>query len=192
MDPACGCETTRHQGGNGMDHAQRRRIVHIARSTPLSVEVIAESVGCHVDEVRASLETRMFGRDCGMDFMRLARGSDEATRIEMARNPDCPRQLMRWLALDPSPQVRDAMAQNASCPPEALHRLARDRSVRVRHLVAHNPSCPPDVLRRLARDRSVRVRHLVAHNPSCPPDVLRWLAVDSEPVVRSAAGSRPR
>jgi hypothetical protein len=85
--------------------------------------------------------------------------------------------------------VRNDIARNHNCPPELLEQLADTAA----YDVSLNPACPPDLLARLAQGHNHwAVRRHVAGNPSTPPDVLGCLAGDPDPEVRQQALENPR
>lgn len=62
-----------------------------------------------------------------------------AKKIQIARNPDSPPDLLKKLAEDNYWAVRMAVAGNPHTPPETLERLAEDEYSNVRGAVAWNP-----------------------------------------------------
>jgi hypothetical protein len=78
------------------------------------------------------------------------------------------------------------VARNPECPPEVLRQL-ETRSSAINRIVVHNPSAPRDVLDRAARSSDIHLRMGVAGNPSCPRKRRGSLLIDRYAEVRSAA-----
>ena len=87
--------------------------------------------------------------------------------------------------------VRMNAARNPNTPADVLTELAKDSDCDVRSYAAGNPATPADVLTELAKDSDCDVRISVAGNPNTPVDVLTELAKDSDCIVRSYAARNP-
>jgi len=73
----------------------------------------------------------------------LARDVDRQVRINLARNPATPSNMLDDLTMAAEPEVASAAAANEGCPAEALARLAR--AGRCLHAVASNPRSPIEI-----------------------------------------------
>ncbi|MEM1520615.1 MAG: hypothetical protein QXK42_03655 [Candidatus Korarchaeum sp.] len=84
--------------------------------------------------------------------------------------------VFRELARDGRNAVRRSVARNRNCPEEVLRELAKDRDPLIRAGVARNPNCPMDVLEQLARDEDHYVRQTALENRRRLGHVARSLA----------------
>lgn len=78
-------------------------------------------------------------------------------RISKAEDPNTPVEVLRELASDPNPAVRQSVAENESAPEDVLRALSFDEPD-VRFYVAGNQSAPEDVLAMLSVDEDEEVR----------------------------------
>lgn len=142
----------------------------------------------------------------------MAMSPDGEVRLDLARDPEAPAELLFYLSDDDEPEILKAVAANPATPLRAAPRLARDRREDVRVLLAGKvarqlPELRPadqaalrDVaehaLEMLAADQVVRVRAAVASaikDVDCaPPQLVARLARDiarevAEPVLRGCA-----
>jgi hypothetical protein len=118
---------------------------------------------------------------------------DANTRIRVARNPECPPEILNALANHnpDSPPVRAAVGSNVKTPDRALRALSADPDMSVRRCVAANPNCPLSSFAALAKDRFAPVRVSLLSNPEMPGSLVRrriW--IDPTPAVHVALGSR--
>lgn len=135
-------------------------------------------------------------------------------RAQSAADPTASESLLRELARDKAPKVREAVAANPQAPAEVLRSLADDPNLRVRDAVAMNPSPAGltaalssadhgtrgvaaqrqdlDDASRLAlqTDPDHRVREAVARVTD-DAQALAALARDPHPAVRSATLENP-
>jgi hypothetical protein len=119
-----------------------------------------------------------------------AKSKNAGVRKAVAKNPNCPEDLLRTLAKDEDYYVRGAVASNSNCPVDLLRTLAEGGNC-ARKAVASNPNCPEDLLRTLAKDQTDYVRGAAAKNPNCSEDLLRTLAKDGDADVRTAVAENP-
>jgi uncharacterized protein (DUF2336 family) len=133
----------------------------------------------------------------------LARHPDSKVRRELAARPDVRPEILYYLAVDASTDVRLEIAANAATPAKADLILARDGDDRVRcelagkiaRLMPHLPQDAQDrlrditveVLEILARDQLSRVRQILSETlkdvADAPAHVIRWLAHDLDLAV---------
>lgn len=74
-------------------------------------------------------------------------------RCELARHPHLPLHLMRQLAQDVDPRVRQVVAENSQCPADILWGLRNDAPAILNRVVS-NPNCPPVLI----EDMKARLR----------------------------------
>lgn len=142
----------------------------------------------------------------------MATSPDGEVRLDLARDPEAPAELLFFLSDDDEPEVLKAVAANPATPLRAAPRLARDRREDVRVLLAGKVARQlPDLraadlaalrevaehaLELLAADQVARVRAAVASaikDVDCaPPRIVARLARDiarevAEPVLRTCA-----
>ncbi len=142
----------------------------------------------------------------------MAMSRDGEVRLDLARDPEAPAELLFYLSDDDEPEVLKAVAANPATPLRAAPRLARDRREDVRALLGGKvarqlPTLQPadqealravaeHALEMLAADQVARVRAAVASaikDVDCaPPQLIAKLARDvarevAEPVLRSCA-----
>lgn len=86
---------------------------------------------------------------------------------------------------------RISKAEDPNTPVDVLRELASDPNPAVRQCVAENESAPEDVLRALSFDEP-DIRFGVAGNDSVPEDVLAMLSVDEDEEVRQCAQATAR
>ncbi|MFC9295098.1 hypothetical protein ACFTWH_18600 [Streptomyces sp. NPDC057011] len=102
--------------------------------------------------------------------------SATAERIDRSYRPD---KMVRWRPADDLP-----------LPVDVLRRLATDHDPRMRQLALRDPDLPIESVRRLAADPDHAVRRATAAHPSLPAeDLTRLLADPSESVASAAAGN---
>ncbi|WP_406424107.1 hypothetical protein OH809_03510 [Streptomyces sp. NBC_00873] len=100
-----------------------------------------------------------------------------AERIDRSYRPD---KMVRWRPADDFP-----------LPADVLRRLATDPDPRMRQLAPRDPDLPVESLRRLAADPDHTVRRAIATHPRLPAEDLTRLLADSSESVASAAASNP-
>jgi hypothetical protein len=110
----------------------------------------------------------------------LARSPEPWARVEAARDPACPSEVVGELAADWWWEVRAAVAARRGIPPVLARALAQDPNDWVRRALAENPDTDPEVLGLLHADPNFGVRDAVAEHPATPPQAL--LAMVQDPV----------
>ena len=60
--------------------------------------------------------------------------------------------------------MKRELAKNPNCPPDVLEVLARDKGWYVRYWVARNPNTPPKALELLAKDKELDIRRILRSN----------------------------
>jgi hypothetical protein len=89
---------------------------------------------------------------------------------------EAPPEKLLLLAEDKKTSVRQSVAKNQNCPADVLSFLAQD--VEVRREVAEHPSTPAEVLVALSQDEDRDVRWCVAEHPNTPQETLQLLVED--------------
>jgi len=129
-------------------------------------------------------------------FESLIESPHWTARDALARNPNCPLEILVRLCRDEDYTVRSNAAENKQIPPEVLERLSLDVNPFVRLAVASHPNTPVAALAKLSTDAgamdddddmSLRIRKQVARNPNTPQYVLERLSQDECLEVREAA-----
>ncbi|MFF5447094.1 hypothetical protein [Streptomyces sp. NPDC012888] len=104
------------------------------------------------------------------------RSIETAERIDRTYRPD---KMVRWRPADDFP-----------LPADVLRRLATDPDPRMRQLAPRDPDLPVELARRLAADPDDMVRRAIATHPRLPAeDLTRLLADPSESVAATAAAN---
>jgi len=120
----------------------------------------------------------------------LARSPEPNARVEVARDPACPPQILGQLAQDWWWEVRAAVALHPSCPGPSERRLAGDPSIWVRRALAESPTASEAVLTLLSNDEDAGVRDAVAEHPHVPSALLSNLARDKVWEIRRSIAKR--
>ncbi|WP_079248621.1 hypothetical protein [Streptomyces sp. MJM1172] len=90
----------------------------------------------------------------------------------------------------PAKRVRSRLADEFPLPADVLRRLATDPDPRMRQLAPRDPDLPVESARRLAADPDHTVRRTIATHPRLPAeDLTRLLADPSESVAATAAAN---
>jgi hypothetical protein len=115
-------------------------------------------------------------------------------RLAVARNPDCPKDLLERLSTDwetddwmsytwnMSPAL--GVPENRALPLDLELQLAEFGCDRVREVLAKRPSLSVEAQRLLVEVGAGYAQALVAHRPDCDPDLLRKLAASANADVR--------
>ncbi|MFF3014840.1 hypothetical protein [Streptomyces sp. NPDC057939] len=113
--------------------------------------------------------------------------ADTAERIDRAHRPTkgsrwrpadtlpLPTDVLRRLATDPDPRMRQLAPRDPELPMELACRLAADPDATVRRTIAAHPVLPADVLTRLLADPSEYVAAAAAANPNLPTSAMHRL-----------------
>lgn len=106
----------------------------------------------------------------------VVRDLPEEDRLEMARHPACPPNLLARLSRDPYWIVHYAVAENANTPKSTLRRLGTRDDPYVMENLARNVNCPRDIQLKLTSSHRKTVQGALAGNPNCDPAALVLLA----------------
>ncbi|MCL4422455.1 MAG: hypothetical protein M1115_04685 [Actinobacteria bacterium] len=123
-------------------------------------------------------------------FWLLGTSPEPSVRVDVARDPLCPNEVLDLPSYDPWWEVRSAVAANPSHTLDSAYRLALDVNSWVRRALAEGSSPWVDVLAVLAVDRDSGVRDAVAEHPNCPPGVLAMLSQDPVWEIRRSVAKR--
>ncbi|KOG54648.1 hypothetical protein ADK75_13510 [Streptomyces virginiae] len=102
---------------------------------------------------------------------------DTAERIDRTFRPD---KVVRWRPADDFP-----------LPADVLRRLATDADPRMRQLAPRDPDLPVELARRLAADPDHMVRRTIASHPRLPAEELTRLLADPAEFVAATAAANP-
>ncbi|MFD9013674.1 hypothetical protein [Streptomyces sp. NPDC059552] len=102
---------------------------------------------------------------------------DTAERIDRTFRPD---KVVRWRPADDFP-----------LPADVLRRLATDADPRMRQLAPRDPDLPVELARRLAADPDHMVRRTIAAHPRLPAEELTRLLADPAESVAATAAANP-
>ncbi|MEV6734235.1 MULTISPECIES: hypothetical protein [unclassified Streptomyces] len=86
-----------------------------------------------------------------------------------------PADVLRRLATDPDPRMRQLAPRDPDLPVESARRLAADPDHTVRRTIATHPRLPAEDLTRLLADPSESVAATAAANPNLPPADMHQL-----------------
>ena len=113
-------------------------------------------------------------------------------RLEMAKSPDTPIEVLLVLAKDDYRAIREEVAKNEKTPRDVLKTLAEDKDEVVVGAVAANKNTPKEILERLMQNDQVAwVRRSVASNENAPPEILSFLANEhNEDVLKAVAKNK--
>jgi len=124
-------------------------------------------------------------------LIELRDAEDRSILLSIAGNRAMPPVLLQSLVETGDPDICAAIAENSSTPQDLLERFASDQNERVRAAVARNPAAPTVLLASLADDKNDLVRQGVAENPATPATVLAHLYTDRNPQVLASLARRP-
>jgi hypothetical protein len=149
---------------------------HAAEITDKAGAAIHSSDKAEID--KTSMENRV-GASAGTLSLSLKEDDGESLpvseeeRINLAKDPKTAKEVLKVLAKDDHPAVRQYVAQNENTPKETLKVLAKDTDEDTRKGVAYNKNTPKETLNSLGHDSSWDVKNAVAGNEHTSPDVLR-------------------
>lgn len=104
-------------------------------------------------------------------------------------NPDTAERIDRTYR--PAKRVRWRPADDFPLPADVLRRLATDLDPRMRQLAPRDPHLPVELARRLAADPDHMVRRTIATHPRLPAEVLTRLLADPAESVAATAAANP-
>ncbi|MFF4102900.1 hypothetical protein [Streptomyces sp. NPDC001903] len=153
-------------------------------SAAMSDHLPAPAVGRLLDDEESSVRTTMalHARDQIDPTIaeRIDRGYRPDKRVlwRPADDLPLPADVLRRLATDPDPRMRQLATRDPDLPVESVRRLAADADYAVRRLAATHSRLPAQDLTRLLADSSESVATAAAGNPNLPSaDMHRILAL---------------
>ena len=170
---------------------------------PKVLSLVAQHPNCPAKTLESMLDASWSGLSNGgvilehpnlpVKLLRQALHHSRHNMPHVARNPNCPPDLLEKLATEGDSTVRIAVAEHPQCPPDVLVQLTRDfrQAEWVILKAASHPAAPSEALRQAARHYDEKVREAVAKHPNCPPDVAQKLMTDERQKVRVAARNNP-
>ncbi|MFD8817843.1 hypothetical protein ACFV23_41755 [Streptomyces sp. NPDC059627] len=135
------------------------------------------------------------GRLPAPDVTRLLNDEESSVRTAMALHardridPATAERIDR--SYRPGKKTRWRPADEFPLPADVLRRLATDDDPRMRQLAPRDPDLPVELVRRLAGDPDQRVRRAIATHPRLPTGDLTQLLADSSESVAAAAAGHP-
>ncbi|WP_086810436.1 hypothetical protein [Streptomyces reticuliscabiei] len=167
-------------------------------------------------KLRAELPPRIAAASPA-EVEKLARSTDAAVRMLVARRRDLPAGIRDALAADPDAKVLKTIAPHPGLSEAQLRAMVDRHGVRVLAKVATNPDAPGALLEYLTRHRPpvqkafreiARHRHVTQHallacladhqarsmaagHPALPPPAIVELLADDDPAVAHAAARNP-
>ncbi len=110
---------------------------------------------------------------CALLYTKFIHKEDQESVIDFNR-----------LSMSPEPLTRVMVARDEECPTDILIRLSKDYHHLVRMHVASHPKCPVDILEILSDDNHVMVLSEVAGNENCPIHLLEKLSIQHYNPIR--------
>jgi len=104
---------------------------------------------------------------------------DEADRVNIARNINCPIEILEKLSDDSSVLVINSIILNKNCSVDLLRKFSFYKSHVIRDTLAKDYKTPIDVLKRLS-NHDIFIKTTIASNPNCPVDILRKFIKEPE------------
>jgi hypothetical protein len=131
--------------------------------------------------------------DCPVDLMGEFLRHAWPVRKALARNPSLPDDLLPALVADERPDTRITLASRERLPVQIVELLAADGQAAVRQMVAQRRDLPMRVLRGMAgREWEPGVLMALIYNPKTPGDVMaRFCSHHSESVQAALRARRP-
>lgn len=151
-----------------------------AMSDSLPAPVVARLLDDAESTVGTTMARHAPGRVDPATAERIDRGYRPVKRTHWrpADGLPLPADVLRRLATDPDPRMRQLAPRDPDLPAELVRRLAADPVEGVRRAIAAHPRLPADELTRLLADPAEWVANAAAANPGLPPrDMHRILAL---------------
>lgn len=151
-----------------------------AMSDSLPAPVVARLLDDAESTVGTTMARHAPGRVDPATAERIDRGHRPVKRTHWRPADDLPlpADVLRRLATDPDPRMRQLAPRDPDLPAELVRRLAADPDEGVRRAIAAHPRLPADELTRLLADPAEWVANAAAANPGLPPrDMHRILAL---------------
>ncbi|GAA2268921.1 DUF2336 domain-containing protein [Streptomyces atrovirens] len=148
-----------------------------ARSDDLPAPVVARLLDDEDSGVRTTMALHARDRIDAATAERIDRTHRPAkkTRWRPADDLPLPTDVLRHLATDPDPRMRQLAPRDPDLPVELVRHLAADPDPTVRHTIATHPRLPVRELTQLLADPSERVATAAAGNPGLPPEHMQRL-----------------
>lgn len=142
-----------------------------ARSDDLPAPVVARLLDDEESSVRTTMALHARDRIDAATAERIDRTyrPEKKTRWRPADDLPLPADVLRRLAADPDPRMRQLAPRDPGLPVELVRRLATDLDATVRRAIANHPRLPARELAQLLADPSERVATAAAAHPRMPP-----------------------
>ncbi|MFB7979798.1 hypothetical protein [Streptomyces vinaceus] len=152
----------------------------VAMAQYLPAPVVTRLLDDEESSVRTTMALHARDRIDSATAERIDRSYRPGKRIRWRPADDfpLPADVLRRLATDPDPRMRQLAPRDADLPVESVRLLAVDPDETVRSLIAAHPRLPAQDLTRLLADSSASVATAAAGNPNLPcADMLKILAL---------------
>ena len=110
---------------------------------------------------------------CSLSLLTKFVASSESYRLEVAKNPKCPLNLLTKLADDKKNSVKIAVTKNPKCTLDLLIKLIEDENENVRFNVIKNPNCPKELVEYFCKNTTLKISELLADS-DCPSKVIEF------------------
>ncbi|MEM7595187.1 MAG: hypothetical protein AAF383_27435 [Cyanobacteria bacterium P01_A01_bin.83] len=110
-------------------------------------------------------------------------------RLAIANKPNTELDILKQLAFDTEPSVKQAVASRHDLPIELIREMAKDRQIARKGFLVRNRSLDHDVLDTLAQDSHPKVQQLAALHPNTSGKTLVRLA--NSPAIASLVLQNP-
>ncbi|WP_235459496.1 hypothetical protein [Streptomyces olivochromogenes] len=151
--------------------------VSAAMSDRLPAPVVARLLDDEESSVRTTMARHARDQIDPATAERIERGYRpvKRTRWRPADDFPLPTDVLRRLATDPDPRMRQLAPRDLDLPVELVHLLAADPDHTVRRAIATHPRLTPLELTQLLADPSESVATAAAGNPDLPRQHMHWL-----------------
>ncbi|MEV0036858.1 hypothetical protein [Streptomyces sp. NPDC050804] len=148
-----------------------------AMSDSLPAPVVARLLDDEESDVRTTMALHARDRVDPATAERIDRGyrPGKKTRWRPADAFLLPADVLRRLATDPDPRMRQLAPRDSDLPVELVRHLAADPDQTVRRAIASHPQLPTPELIQLLADPSESVATTAAANPNLPPEQMHRL-----------------
>ncbi|MEW2622951.1 hypothetical protein [Streptomyces sp. NPDC048106] len=148
-----------------------------AMSDRLPAPVVARLLDDEESSVRTTMALHARDRIDPATAERIDRGyrPEKKTRWRPVDDFLLPADVLRRLATDPDPRMRQLAPRDPDLPVELVHRLAADPDHAVRRAIARHPRLLTRELTQLLADPSEPVAAAAAGNPNLPPEHMHRL-----------------
>ena len=149
----------------------------------MQIKDLIESEALKVSPTKRQLAIRSKSK---ITLERLSKDWNFYIRCKVARNPNCPVEVLEKLSNEQS-DIRYEVAQNPNCTLNILKKMYKGSDWYICSKIAEHKNCSPDFLHTLSKYPSHHVKYFVAKNPNCSIETLLELSHSFYTEVRKAA-----